>query len=109
MILYTYKINQQKQTAHKAERETIKMKKYAFYTQNGYGAEKFYFKDERENTVIVLANSWEEAEEKIKNMLDNPKDFEEDGFTAEEVTENNEWKSDFENTVYWGDYDKLLK
>ncbi len=79
------------------------MKKYAFYTQNGYGAEKFYFEDEKENTEIVFANSWEEAEEKIKKMLDNPKSFEEDGFTAEEVTEDNKWKSDFENTVYWGD------
>ena len=79
------------------------LRTYAFYTQNGYGAEKFYFEDEQERTVTVFAGSVDGAKEKIKALLENPENFEKDGFTAEEVTEDNKWKSDFKNTVYWGD------
>lgn len=51
------------------------MKNYAFYTQENYGAEKFYLEDGQENVIVIAANSGEEAEEKLRKLYDGEEEL----------------------------------
>lgn len=61
------------------------MNKFAFFKQDGYGAEKFYFEDGEENTVIIAAESDAEAEEKLLAAVDEGFADEARKYLAEEV------------------------
>lgn len=68
------------------------MKYYAFYTQEVNGlSERFYLDDGQENTIVIPANTQEEAAEKLRCLYDGEEPVEE-YLPAEELTgEPYEW------------------
>lgn len=63
------------------------MKKYAFVCQN-YGAENFYFEDGGENTVVIPAESHDEAKEKLMALVTDECSAEAETYTSIELPED---------------------
>ena len=61
------------------------MKDYQFVYPHNYGEEKFYFEDSNENTIVIEAETPEEAKEKLMIMVDADYETEAEQCEPEEI------------------------
>lgn len=66
------------------------MKDYQFVYPYEYGEEKFYFEDGQENTVVISADTPEEAKNQLLRMVDYDYEEEAESCTAVEI----DWNGD---------------